>query len=91
MFRIARERDPEASLVVSSDHGMTPVTNHTDLVGEVAKLGLRMPQDYLAVYDSTMARFWFFNETARARVHQVDAVAYHADRCSPKRRCSASA
>ena len=36
--------------------------------GEVAKLGLRMPQDYLAVYDSTMARFWFFDETARQRV-----------------------
>jgi hypothetical protein len=27
-----------------------------------------MPEDYLAVYDSTMARFWFFSERARAQV-----------------------
>ena len=71
VFRVARQRDPEASLMVCSDHGMTPVTQHADLVGEVAKLGLRMPQDYLAVYDSTMARFWFFNEAARSRVYEV--------------------
>lgn len=68
VFDVARKRDPEASLMVCSDHGMTPVTQHADLVGEVAKLGLRMPQDYLAVYDSTMARFWFFNDAARERV-----------------------
>ena len=66
VFAIARKRDPEASLMVCSDHGMTPVTQHADLVGEVAKLGLRMPQDYLAVYDSTMARFWFFNDAGTA-------------------------
>ena len=68
VFRAAKDRDPDAWLAVTSDHGMTPITDHTDLVAEVAKLGLRMPQDYLAVYDSTMARFWFFDETARQRV-----------------------
>jgi predicted AlkP superfamily pyrophosphatase or phosphodiesterase len=71
VFDVARKRDPEASLMVCSDHGMTPVTQHADLVGEVAKLGLRMPQDYLAVYDSTMARFWFFDDAARERVTAV--------------------
>ena len=71
VFRVAYGRDSEASLMVCSDHGMTPVTQHADLVGEVGKLGLRMPQDYLAVYDSTMARFWFFNPTARQRVSEV--------------------
>jgi Type I phosphodiesterase / nucleotide pyrophosphatase len=71
VFDVARKRDLEASLMVCSDHGMTPVTQHADLVGEVAKLGLRMPQDYLAVYDSTMARFWFFNDAARERVTAV--------------------
>ena len=68
VFRVARQRDPEASLMVCSDHGMTPVRKHADLVADVEKLGLRMPQDYLAVYDSTMARFWFFNDSARRRV-----------------------
>jgi hypothetical protein len=71
VFRVAYGRDSEASLMVCSDHGMTPITQHADLVGEVTKLGLRMPQDYLAVYDSTMARFWFFDAAARQRVTEV--------------------
>jgi hypothetical protein len=31
-------------------------------------LGLRYGSDYVAVWDSTMARFWFENEDARARI-----------------------
>jgi predicted AlkP superfamily pyrophosphatase or phosphodiesterase len=68
VFAVAREVDPDASLAVLSDHGMTPVQNYYDLLGDVEKLGLAMPKDYLAVYDSTMARFWFFNEAARDRI-----------------------
>src|SRR5205807_5632183 len=29
------------------------------------------PQDYAVVYDSTMARFWFFNENARRQIVQL--------------------
>jgi hypothetical protein len=29
---------------------------------------LKMGEDYAVVYDSTMARFWFFNESARDQV-----------------------
>jgi predicted AlkP superfamily pyrophosphatase or phosphodiesterase len=68
LFTAARQRDPEARLFVFSDHGMTPVRHHYDLAAAVADCGLRMPQDYLAVYDSTMARFWFFSEQARATI-----------------------
>lgn len=68
VFMLARELDPESSLTVFSDHGMTPVRNHHDVVREVQSLGLRMPEDYLAVYDSTMARFWFFAQQAREAV-----------------------
>lgn len=69
VFRAAREVDPEATMTVISDHGMTPVLHHYDLVKEIEALGLRMPDDYLAVYDSTMARFWFFNDQARQSIH----------------------
>lgn len=65
LFAQASEIDPGAQLTVFSDHGMTPVRHHFDLVAEIEKSGYRMPGDYLAVYDSTMARFWFFNERAR--------------------------
>ncbi len=61
--------DPDASLAIFSDHGMAPVTDRYDLMKDVDALGWRMPDDYLVVYDSTMARFWFFNEKARASVN----------------------
>lgn len=71
LLELARKMDPEASLTVISDHGMTPVRNHYDLVADVNRLGFRMPADYLAVYDSTMARFWFFNSEARSRIGKL--------------------
>lgn len=70
VFQAAREIDSEAIFTVISDHGMTPVRDHFDLVKRIDELGFQMPEDYLAVYDSTMARFWFFNEGARQRVTQ---------------------
>jgi hypothetical protein len=66
----ARSADPEATMAVFSDHGMTPVRQRHDLVAEVEALGLRMPDDYLAVYDSTMARFWPFSERARRSLRE---------------------
>lgn len=68
VLRAARKEDPEATFTIISDHGMTPVSSHYDLVSKIEALPLRMPQDYLSVYDSTMARFWFFNDAARQAV-----------------------
>jgi hypothetical protein len=70
VFAAAQRHDPQALLAVFSDHGMTPVSRTRDLVREIEALQLSMPDDYLAVYDSTMARFWFFNDEAR---HQIAA------------------
>ncbi len=70
IFRAAQRIDPDASMTLFSDHGMTPVTDRFDLVREIEGLGFSMPHDYLAVYDSTMARFWFFNPETRARITQ---------------------
>jgi predicted AlkP superfamily pyrophosphatase or phosphodiesterase len=64
----ARASDRAASLTIFSDHGMTPVEAHIDLAGEVEKLGFRMPYEYLAVYDATMARFWFFSDRAKTGI-----------------------
>ena len=56
------------TFTVISDHGMTPVHSQYDLVGKIEALGFSMPGDYLAVYDSTMARYWFFDEQARRAI-----------------------
>ena len=68
LFERARYLDPEATLTLISDHGMTPVEHHYDLVQEIESLGFRMPRHYLALYDSTMARFWFFDDRARRAI-----------------------
>lgn len=68
LYRTATANCSRLSFSVFSDHGMAPVRERYDLVRDVRSLGFRMPGDYLAVYDSTMARFWFFNEQARAGI-----------------------
>jgi hypothetical protein len=68
LFETAHKLDSEATFTVFSDHGMTPVRHRYDVVKEVERLGFVMPTDYLAVYDSTMARFWFFSKKARQGV-----------------------
>lgn len=68
LYEAARAADPDFTFTVFSDHGMTPVHTHYDLVSQVQSVGYSMPEDYLAVYDSTMARFWFFKEAARRAV-----------------------
>jgi hypothetical protein len=55
----------EVKLYIFSDHGMANCDVHADLQARVNKLGLDFGRDYVAVYDSTMARFWFLNRRAR--------------------------
>jgi len=70
LFDVARSIDEDASFTITSDHGMTPIRHQVDLVTQIEKLRFAMPEDYLAVYDSTMARFWFFNERAEREIVQ---------------------
>jgi predicted AlkP superfamily pyrophosphatase or phosphodiesterase len=64
----AQERYDEVKLYVFSDHGMANCDEHLDLKAVIEALPLRFGKDYAVVYDSTMARFWFFNEAARDQI-----------------------
>lgn len=64
----ARLNYDEVNLSIMSDHGMTTLTGTVDLKADIESLGLKFGRDYAAVYDSTMARFWFLNDTARERI-----------------------
>lgn len=68
VLKHAREHYEEVHLYVFSDHGMANCDVHLDLKGKVDALPVRMEKDYAVVYDSTMARFWFFNDRARGEV-----------------------
>jgi len=75
VLKTANEHYGEVSLTIFSDHGMTDVIKVSDLMPRIEKLGLNFGVDYAAVYDSTMARFWFMHDDARLRI----SSALHAE------------
>ena len=58
-------------MCVFSDHGMTDITRTVDLMKRIESLGLEFGVDYAAVYDSTVARFWFLREGSRKAIIQA--------------------
>jgi hypothetical protein len=71
VLAIARRRYGEVRLHLFSDHGMATITSTCDLKARIDALGLAFGVDYAAVYDSTMARFWFLSDGARERIHSA--------------------
>jgi len=67
---LARASDhyAEIRLYIFGDHGMANCDEYLDLKTRMDALPLSMGKDYAAVFDSTMARFWFFNDRARQLV-----------------------
>ena len=61
----ARRNYDTVNLYVFSDHGMASVDDSCALVKRIDDIGLEFGTDYVAMYDSTMARFWFLNDAAR--------------------------
>ncbi len=61
----------EVSLYVISDHGMADVKGDIDLITQIKSSGLEYGKDYVAMYDSTMARFWFLDENAREKIEAI--------------------
>jgi predicted AlkP superfamily pyrophosphatase or phosphodiesterase len=58
----------DVRMYVFSDHGMTNVHQHLDLMRHLKALPLEFGKDYVAYLDSTMARFWFRNAAAADQV-----------------------
>jgi hypothetical protein len=64
LLAAAKQHYAEVRLYVFSDHGMANCDELLDLKAKIEALDVRMERDYVVVYDSTMARFWFFNDRA---------------------------
>jgi hypothetical protein len=65
----ASRRGEELWIYLLSDHGMVDVHGTIDVMGALAALPVGWPRDYLAFFDSTMARFWWKRPAARDAVH----------------------
>src|SRR5216684_5143332 len=68
ILEIAQQKYSQVRMFLFSDHGMTDTVGLVDLRARIDTLGFRLGVDFNAVYDSTMARFWFFNKQARERI-----------------------
>ncbi|MBI4612279.1 MAG: alkaline phosphatase family protein [Planctomycetes bacterium] len=72
LIQLFRARVPDATFLFLGDHGMTDVKVRIDLMrpllGRLARAGLAAGREILYFLDSTLARFWFRNERARALV-----------------------
>ena len=74
--RAAQAAGRESWTYVLSDHGMSDVTRVADVMGEAERVlraaaagaGLTEGRDWLAFYDSTLARFWWETPEARRRL-----------------------
>lgn len=66
------ERFEDPWIIICGDHGMMDVHTYKDIWGPIEKeanaLGLKHGKDYLMFLDSTLARFWFFNDAAREQL-----------------------
>ncbi len=61
-------------LYLVSDHGMVDVVETVDAMARLERLPVRRGRDYLAFFDSTMARFWWLRSEAREAVRSALAA-----------------
>lgn len=73
LYQHAKKHYDDVALYLISDHGMTNVEQGVNVIKRVKATGLKYGKDYVAMYDSTMARFWFLNETSESIIR--DALA----------------
>ncbi len=66
----------ETTLFVFSDHGMTDVKKVVDLKAEVKTWGYRTGRDFMAFYDSTMARFWCHPKITTDLIRRLDETGW---------------
>lgn len=71
LMMLAESKYAEVKLSIFSDHGMAEVTRTSDLRLRCEKLPLKYGVDYVAVWDSTMARFWFHKGAARQQITEL--------------------
>ena len=72
----AASKGRETTLFLFSDHGMTDVTTVVDLRARVKTWGYKDGRDFIAFYDSTMARFWCKAGIREGLVRRLDGTGW---------------
>lgn len=65
VYELAKKQYDDVRITVFSDHGMTDIRQTCDIIKLIESTGLKFGDDYAAMYDSTMARFWFLKPSSQ--------------------------
>lgn len=65
IFSEAQSSYKDVALGVCSNHGMSDVRYNSNLKTRIEKMPFKYGEDYVAIYDATIARFWFFHPQSR--------------------------
>jgi len=68
IYEIVKGRFDNVHLLIFGDHGMAEVSEKINIWSRLKKLDSLIGKDYVFFLDSTMARFWFFNERAKEQI-----------------------
>ncbi len=67
----ANKSGKKFNFLIFSDHGMCEVKKYVDLQKILRHAGLKNGRDYIAFYDSTMARFWPKNKVEEEKIRNA--------------------
>jgi predicted AlkP superfamily pyrophosphatase or phosphodiesterase len=68
IYEILKSKYDNIGILFFGDHGMIQVDSLVDIQKELLKIPFKLKKDYLLFIDSTMARFWFFNEDVKKTI-----------------------
>lgn len=71
ILKTAEKHYDPVHLYIFSDHGMTDITSDCDLLPRLFATDLQFGKDYVAVFDSTMIRFWFLRDGIREQITKL--------------------
>ena len=56
------------NFMIFGDHGMVDINKIINIEEKLIKLNLKIEKDYIYFLDSTVARFWFYNDNAKQKI-----------------------
>jgi predicted AlkP superfamily pyrophosphatase or phosphodiesterase len=71
VLNTAKNMGKDVRFFLFSDHGMTPVTRHYDLIADLTAAGIDLENHCMSVFDSTMARFWVEDNVVMEKICRV--------------------
>lgn len=71
VLNTAKNMGKSVRFFLFSDHGMTPVSRHYDLIADLTGADIDLENHCMSAFDSTMARFWVDDAVVENKIRRV--------------------